>query len=211
MLVGCAGQDFRLQNFVKTDIDMVADAHQQEVESLLQQLMVKLYKRNPRNLQLGEKHTVAARTRQIFEVKGRLYPAELPVTGTDAIELALNREYKGDRVFALMVGLVDMIRQSYDYQTEFYMFSELDGQKLYLSARNLEITLWRLTSYLDEQGRPLILTNSLNGELHNLSYERLFGKLIALQDMMGSIVAGKNQRMIKTVAQNVATMAFFPL
>ncbi len=211
VLAGCAGQEFRLQNFAKTDIDMVADQHQRAVEELLKELTVKLYKRNPRYLKLMPGSTIEKRTSQIFNAPGQLQFSEVGVSGTDAIELALNGSYTGDRVFALMVGLTDMIRRSYGYQSEFFMFTELDEQQLYLSARNLEIALWRLYSHRDERGNPLILTNSRNGERHNLSYERLFGKLIALQDMLGTIVAGKNQRVIKTVAQNVATMAFFPL
>jgi len=137
--------------------------------------------------------------------------AACEITGAEAIELALDEQYRGDRVFALMVGLTDMLRQSYGYRPEFFMFSELDEQKLYLSARNLEIAIWRINTYLDAQKAPLVLTNSRNGEQHNLSYAQLFGKLIALQDMLAIIVAGHNQRVIRTVALNVASMAFFPL
>ncbi len=215
-LTGCGGQGFSLKNLAKTDIDMVADVHYQEMESLLKELAVKLYKRNPIYLHVvpgsgGADHTIDSRLEQLFGEQGRLGFSELPTSGVEAIELALDPEFNGDRVFALMAGLVSMVRQSYGYQSEFFIYSELDGQQLYYSARNLEITLWRITTYQDDQGVPLILTNSREGEAANLSYERLFGKLIATQDILAKIVAGKNQRMIKTVAQNVATMAFFPI
>lgn len=216
ILSGCGGQGFSLKDLVKTDIDMVADTHYQEAELLLKELTIKLYKRNPRYLHsesaaVGQEHTIDDRVQQLFGSTGILYFAELPELGVDTIEVALDHNFEGDRVFALMAGLTSMVRQSYGYQSEFFIYSDLDGQKLYHSARNLEIAFWRVTTYQDESGDPLILTNSINGEIQNLSYERLFGKLIALQDILAKIVAGKNQRMIKTVAQNVATMAFFPI
>lgn len=211
LLVACGSSPFQVKNLAKTDIDMVSDAHYREVESLLRKLTVKLYKRNPRELHKGSDPTIEQRVSQIFDVPGRLQFAELPVTGTQAIELSVDPAYKGDRVFALVVGLTDMIRESYDYQYDFYLFSELDHQKLYHSARNIEIALWRIARGVDADNNPLIVMNSWRGERRNLSYERLFGKLIALQDMIATITAQKNQRVIKTVAQNVATMAFIPL
>jgi hypothetical protein len=216
MLSGCGGQGFSLKSLAKTDIDMVADTHYQEAELLLKELTIKLYKRNPRYLYsestaVVEDQRIDERVQQLFGATGQLYFAELPKVGVDAIELALDPSFEGDRIFAFMAGLVSMVRQSYGYQSEFFIYSDLDGQRLYHSARNLEIAFWRVETYQDGAGVPLILTNSLSGEIQNLSYERLFGKLIALQDILAKIIAGKNQRMIKTVAQNVATMAFFPI
>lgn len=211
LMAGCGQTPFKVQNLAKTDIDMVSDAHYRETDNLLKKLTVKLYKRNPRELHKVSGQTIDSRVAQIFAYPGPLQFAEVPATGTAAIELSLEPNYRGDRVFAFMVGLTDMIRESYDYQNDFYLFSDLDQQKLYHSARNIEIALWRIARSDDGGGRPLILTNSWQGEKRNLSYERLFGKLIALQDMLATITAQKNQRVIKTVAQNVATMAFIPL
>ena len=214
MLGGCAIQEFRLESLAKTDIDVVADAHYLEVEHLLKQLTVKLYKRNPRFLELepdfGLDQTIESRIQKIFGKSGQLQFTELSVRGVDAIELALDEQYRGDRVFTLMVGMTDMLRKSYGYKSEFFMFSELDEQKLYLSARNLEVALWRINTHLDAQKVPLVLTDSRDGEQHNHSYAQLFGKLIALQDMLATIVSGQNQRVIRTVALNAASMAFFP-
>lgn len=215
ILSGCSVQGFALESLAKTDINEVADVHYLEVERILKKLTVKVYKRNPRFLYLGSdfkgERTIDGRVQQIFGEPGKLQFKELGVTGAEAIELALDEQYRGDRVFALMVGLTDMLRQSYGYNDEFFMFSQLDEQKLYLSARNLEIAIWRINTYLDAQKVPLVLTNSRNDEQHNLSYAKLFGKLIALQDVLAIIVAGHNQRVIRTVTLKVASMAFFPL
>lgn len=211
LMTGCSGSSFRVQDLAKTDIDMVADLHYQQVELLLKELTVKLYKRNPRELQKVPGKTIDLRVTQIFTHPGKPQFAELGGGGIDAMQLSVDPVFRGDRVFALMVGMTGMIRESYGLKTEFFMLSKLDHQKLYHSARNIEIAMWRIRTHLDEQGKALILTNSRRGEGYNLSYERLFGKLIAHQDMLALIIAQKNQRVIKTVALNVASMAFIPL
>lgn len=211
ILVGCAG-DFRVSNLAKGDIDFVADAHYRQTQALLRTLCVKLYRRNPAELAKGEATQVNQRLEQLFFSAGPVRLAELNFAqGTEALTLALDPGFNGDRVLAMMAGLVGMYRNAYDYRAEFFMFDQLNEQKLYQSARNTEILLWRLKASALANGRPLVLTNSWPGESRNLSFERLFGKLIALQDMMAEIVSQQNDRLINRVTQNVASMVFFPL
>ena len=211
LLSACAGSDFKFRDLAKTDTDMVVEAHYQESQRLLRELDLKLYKRNPRE---WRKSGVSPEKRvaELFAQSGPLQFVELAgVSGTGAIELALDPGFDGDRVFAFIAGLNHMIRQSYGFHSQFYIFTELNEQQLYYSARNVEIAAWRLSQGLGDDGRPLLLSNSISGKLQNLSYERLFGKLIATQDLLADVMAQKNQRFINKVAQNVATMAFFPL
>lgn len=210
-LPGCNG-GFRISNLAKGDIDFVADAHYHETQALLKALCIKLYRRNPVELAKGGGADVNHRLGQLFSSAGPVRLAELNFAqGTEALVLALDPEFEGDRVLALMAGLVGMYRHAYEYRTESFMFDQLNEQKLYQSARNVEIFLWRLKASGAANGRPLVLTNSLPGEPDNLSFERLFGKLIALQDMMAEIVSQQNDRLINKVTQNVASMVFFPL
>ena len=211
VLIACGDLRFRPQNLVKSDIDLVADLHYGETQSLLRELTLKLYKRNPEQLRRGPGYSVERRIEQLFSPAGYVPYKELSFArGTDALELALSPDYSGDRVMAVMAGLNGMIRHAYGYREEFFMFHQLDQQKLYESARNIEILVWRL-AHSGRGGRPLLLTNSLPGESANLSFERLFGKLIASQDMMAGVVALKNERLINRTAQNVAALVFFPL
>jgi hypothetical protein len=129
--------------------------------------------------------------------------------GTDALELAFDPKFSGDRVFAVMVGLTGMVRSSYGWQEEQFLFDSLDPQLLFDSARNLEILVWRLSNRRDTGGELLLLTNSRAGEEENLSFERLFGKMIAVQDMLAFIVAGKVDRGISRVTQGVLSSAVF--
>jgi hypothetical protein len=93
------------------------------------------------------------------------------VRGADAIVLALKPEYSGDRVFAFGVGLSSMVLLAYNGKTEFYLTDSLDAQKLYNSARNIEIAAWKLANSRDLHGNLLIVSNEATG-VPNLSFER---------------------------------------
>jgi hypothetical protein len=63
----------------------------------------------------------------------------------------------------------------------------------------------------DESGQLLILSDSLEEEVRNLSYQRLIGQMIATQDNIATIISQKNGRLIKTVVVKAATMVFLPI
>ncbi|MBU8850056.1 MAG: hypothetical protein KOO64_10980 [Desulfobacterales bacterium] len=181
------------------------------VVTLLKTLTVKLYKKNPSELQKVQGQTITSRLNQIFICPVDKRYEELKFKeSTDAILMGLEPEFEGDRVFALMVGLYTMIHKSYNSKCELFMLDYLNAQNLYNSARNIEICVWRLKTRKKDNGQLFILTNSLEGEVQNLSYERIFGKVISLQDTMASIVSNRSGRVIKEVVQ-IAGMAFLPI
>ncbi len=210
--VGCTNtKDFNVQSLAKTDIDMVADANVLAIKNLLQELTVKLYSRNPRELKKIPGQSLENRQQQLFQAAPTFSFEELEhKRSVDAMLLAFDPEFKGDRVFAMMVGLTTMLDDAYDNQREFFMTSKLDQQKLYNSARNIEVLIWRLNQRRNARGELYLLTNATSGAI-NLSFERLFGKLIARQDMMAALVAQKTNRTINRVVQGLATMAFVPI
>ena len=198
-----------LDALAKTDIDMIADTSLNELNHLMDDLLVKLYKRNPRELDKESGLSIGQRQNQIFDTPGRLVFKELNhLQGTAALDLAFNPTYQGDRVFALMTGLMGMVRSSYNWQSEQFMLDSLDEQKLFDSARNIEVLAWRLSNARDASGELLLLSNSQPGEKENLSYERIFGKMIAIQDMMAFTVVGKWDRGVNSVLQKAV---FLPL
>jgi hypothetical protein len=181
---------------------MMADTSLNELNRLMEDLLVKLYKRNPRELDKGSGMSVGQRQNQIFDTQGRLVFQELnKQQGTAALDLAFNPIYQGDRVFALMTGLMGMVRSAYNWQSEQFMLDSLDEQKLFDSARNIEVLAWRMSNEKDASGALLLLSNSQPGEEENLSYERIFGKMIAIQDMMAFTVVGKWERGASSVMQ----------
>ncbi len=193
----------------KTDIDIVTDIHIQRGQALLKRLATKLYRRNPKHCQ-GGTPGIESCVARLFSTE-QDYPALAGKRSTQSIQLAFDEEYAGDRVMALIIGLKTMISASYGDKKEFFIIDDLDPQKLYNSARNIEITVWRLSQHRHTNGELFLLSNESNGKLKNLSFERLFGQLISLQDTLAEIIAGKTQRTIKNVIQRLATAVFLPL
>ncbi len=221
LLIGCAAPEppkevkperMTARDFAKGDIATVLDIHLERTVYYLRELTIKLYRRNPSEWRRTDKPSAEHVVDQIFggprvpdfpELDGR--------RGVDAIRLAFDEDYTGDRVLAFMAGLTDMLRASYDNRTEFYLFQDLDPQSLYNSARNVETAAWLLANEHGSYGRPYLLSNSREGEPRNLSYERLFGKIIAQQDTLARISATRQQRQIRFVVHRVAGAVFFPI
>jgi len=205
-------KQFDVKSLGKGDIDSVLDIHAREAREYCRQLMEKLYKRNPREL---AKNPVNSADKILHRVFGKNHNWEFSeldnIKGIDAIRLSLSNDYTGDRVFLFIIGLSSMIMDSYEYKTDFYMFDDVDPQKLYNSARNIEIAVWKIGHDRDANGEFYIYSNSLPDEESNLSYERLFGKLIAVQDTMALIMEQKTNRVIKKVLQRMATAVFLPI
>lgn len=205
-------EHFELKQLGKSDIDFVVDSNIQEIHAYLYDLTSKLYARNPGELRKVPGRSLEGRLDQLFKAPGPLIFDELNrKQATDAILLGLDPAYTGDRVFAVMAGLTDMLRRSYNYQDEYFILTELDQQKLYNSARNIEVLVWRLNHRQGSNGEPWLLTNDVNQSSENLSFERLFGKMIALQDSMARITAQRNNRSITMIVQRAATWVFLPI
>lgn len=211
-LSGCRYRDdFKLTDMAKTDIDKISEIHLDLSTRLMKELTEKLYKKNPGELQKNENETIDTRIRKIFECPAvSLYEEVDSKKGPDAILLGFDPEYRGDRVFAVMYGLYTMVLKSYNDKCELFIPDYLDEQHLYNSARNIEILVWRLNTRLNPDGSPLLLTNSIDALSPNLSFERLFGKLISLQDTMAVIISGRTNRMIREVVL-IAGMTFLPV
>ncbi|GAA0694723.1 lipoprotein [Marinobacterium maritimum] len=212
LLGGCASngqpRPFQLKNLAKSEIDMVADLHVEAVNKLARELTIKLYKRNPRELAKVPGMTVERRLELLLGTPRLITHAELNnLYAEKAVPLAFDPSFGGDRVFALMVGITGMLHASYSYRNEFFMLNEMDQQKLYNSARNLEAVAWRLNTYRHPDGSPFLLAN----DPANLSFERLLGKLIAHQDMMARIVSDSTNRTINTVVHGIASTTLLPI
>lgn len=209
---GPASPDFRFASLAKTEVDQVADLHMIESLSHLRTLMEKLYRRNPREWKKGGNASLEAAVARVFERDfQQTFPELNDKRGIDALYLCFQEDFNGDRVLALVWGMTTMTLAAYNDKTDFYAWDDLDQQKLYFAARNYEIAAWKLATNRDKQGQLFLLSNEINNEVRNLSFEREFGKLIAEHDMLAKIVAGRTNRTIVRVVQNLATAIFLPL
>ncbi|MEZ9524902.1 hypothetical protein [Enterovibrio norvegicus] len=205
---------FDIKNLAKSDMDLITDIHIAEARTLTQSLMVKLYKRNPRELAKVPNQTVTSRLESVMTIERPVYgyPELGYVDGVDALHLAFSARFEGDRVFALMVGVTGMLSSSYNHQLEFFILDDIDQQKLYNSARNLETVAWLLNTRKSPEGEPLLLGNGLTIDgTPNYSFERTLGQMIIIQDMMAKMVSDSTNRAINQVVHGVASMTFFPI
>lgn len=209
---GPASSEFKLNSLAKTEVDQIADLHYQASMEHLRVLAEKLYKRNPKEWKKNGLPSLEAAVARIFAGDGlQNFPELDNKRGVDALYLTFREDFAGDRVLALCWGLRSMTLAAYNDKTDFYAWDELDPQKLYNAARNYEIAVWQLSNKRDSQGQLFLLSNEINEETRNLSFEREFGKLLAEHDMMAKIVAGRTNRTIVRVVQNLATAFFLPL
>lgn len=207
-----ASPGLRIGSLIKTDIDTVTEIHQRESFSHLHTLMEKLYRRNPREWKKSGQTSVEGAVYRAFDSgQDWRFPELNGKRGVECLSLAFQESYQGDRVLAFISGMATMIMASYNNKAEFHVFDEIDPQKLYNSARNVEIAVWKLSNTRDSHGVLFLLSNENDSANLNLSFEREFGKLIAQQDTIARIVAEKTNRSIVRAIQSVATAVFLPI
>lgn len=197
----------------KTDFDRMADMELNNNTQSLRTLMIKLYKRNPRELAKSTSDSAEKMAEWVFEGYHQHYWKFKAIDNkqdTAAIFLAFDNHYQGDRVLPFIVGLQTMLEKAHDNKSEFYMTDSIDPQRIYNVARNIEIAAWKLSNSYDEKGHLHLLSNEINETDHNLSFEREFGKMIGRTDFYAIAVAEKSQRLISRVAQSLATAVFLP-
>lgn len=210
--MGCSStHDFQVSHLAKTSVNQVSEIHIQQMTLLLKVMTQKLYRMNPLELGKTPGTTIESQIDRLFPCPPALSFDFLEhKQGVDAILLGFEPGFQGDRVFAMMYGLYTMLHASYDKKCDLFILDFLDAQRLYNSARNIEIFVWRLKARHQPNGELFLITNVCDGPIENLSFERLFGKLISLQDTMALIIASRTGRMIKEVVL-IAGMAFLPI
>ena len=197
----------------KSDFDRIADVEVRENTESLRILMLKLYKRNPHELQKSTSDTAEKMVAWVLDGESQhhnQFDTIKNLQGTEAIFLAFKGDYTGDRVLPLIVGIQTMLLKAHGGKTDFYFTDSIDPQSMYNVARNIEIAAWKLSNARDESGALYLLTNEINEKDRNLSFEREFGKMIGRIDLYAIALAEKSQRLISRVMQNLATAMFLP-
>jgi len=220
LLAGCATEmDSRgrtetrvdVKYLAKTEIDRVADANRHEVVDGLLLIADKLYKRNPREWKKGGQASREAAVDRLRHRETGSWPELEGRREGQAAALAFSETYAGDRVAALIYGLLTMVDAAFENKEEFYLFDQLDEIKLYNSARNMEVAIWKLSNDRQAGGELFLLSNELDPAKRNLSFEREFGRLTGLLDFMAKIVADRNGRTLSRVTQSVVGGVFLPV
>ena len=219
LISGCAtkvGRDGQRETVVdpkylfKSEIDRVVDTTRRETVDSLLILADKLYRRNPREWKkaglLNREEAVTRLTQR------RELPSELEGKREGiAAMLAFREDYAGDRVAALMFGLLTMVDAAFENREESFLLDSLNEQKLYNCARNLEVAMWKLATAKNAAGELFLLSNELDAANRNLSFEREFGRAIGILDLLAKVVADAHGRGLSRVTQAVATTVFLPV
>ncbi|HEY7986852.1 MAG TPA: hypothetical protein VIE17_08015 [Methylophilaceae bacterium] len=201
-----------LNQLGKADLDRMADVEMQANSDSLRLLMIKLYKRNPHELKKSTSSSVDEMVTWVFNgPHGWQFKEINRKQGTEAIQLAFDPKYKGDRVLPFIVGLQTMLVKAHGGKVDFYMTDSIEPQNVYNAARNVEIAAWKLSTARDASGNLYLLTNEINDTDRNLSFEREFGKIIGRLDLYAVTLEEKSQRFITRVTHSLATAIFFPL
>jgi hypothetical protein len=198
---------------VKNDFDRMADVELAENTQSLKNLMLKLYKRNPNQLAKSTTDNAEKMVDWVFEGEPQHQWRFKEIDNkqdTEAIFLAFDANFQGDRVLPFIVGIHSMLVKAHGNKRSFYLTDSIEPQHIYNVARNIEIAAWKLSNARDASGHLYLLSNELNDKDHNLSFEREFGKMIGRTDLYAIALAEKSQRFISRIVQSLATAVFLP-
>jgi len=202
---------FSPTDLAKTQVDRFAETHQREVFASLRRLTEKLYRRNPRELRKSGLPSVEAALARIYDTPHQWRLPELSGRrDIEALSLAFRADYTGDRVLALSVGLGSMVQTAFNDKVALFITDDLDPQRLFNAARNVEISAWKLNHDRDVDGNLFLLSNDM-GPPRNLSFEREMGRIIGHLDVLSQVMAERSQRVVVSAAQSMATAVFLPI
>ena len=196
----------------KLDFDRMADYEIRENFESLKTLMIKLYKRNPSELRKTSSDNAEQTANYFFSnpkhkwnIEGINFKQDF-----DAVYQAFDENFEGDRVLSLIAGLYTMIIKAHGGKTEFYIIDSIEPQNLYNLARNIEIVVWMLSSKKNSVGKLFLVTNEMNDDLSNLSFEREFVKMIGRTDYFAYTLSEKTERVITRFIQGAVGTVLIP-
>ncbi len=222
LLTGCANNTLKnkdstqydrssISQFGKSDFDRMADYEIRENIESLKILMVKFYKKNPKELRKTSSDNAEIVTDWVFNANHDWKFKSINFAqGTDALNQVFDESFEGDRVLSLITGLYTMIKKAHGDKIEFFIFDSLNAQLIYNSARNVEIILWKLSTTRNVTGQLFLVSNEMDKKNENLSFEREFGKIIGRIDYFAYTLSEKSERGITRAIQGIATGIFLP-
>ncbi len=223
LLAGCLG-DFlgerdmlpaEVKDLAKSDLDFALDAHLAETREGLARLMRLLYRLNPE--QLAKRPGAAAEERVALLLPKRAY-AEMQFgelggkRDNEALLLAFEPAFPGDRVFALMVGLASQMRVAYGDQDEFFAPDRLDAANLRNFAANLEIVRRILPERAGLDGAPLLRhRDGGGGEDGPADARAILDQAAGHQRVLARVIDGWQARAERRAVQTMGAVILLPV
>ena len=117
----------------------------EEHGSHLLAVMTTLYRLNPDELQKSASVSPEEMAQWVFEGPfGWKFDALREAQGSEALNLAFDPEFDGDRILAMITGIQTMIITAYGGKTEFLFPDPINPHHLNIAARNMDKALWKL-------------------------------------------------------------------
>lgn len=181
-----------------------AIANQQATQTMamhsetLRQLMLALYQANPKHLKKSTQVSAEEMVQWTFEGPfGWKFDGVRRLQGSEALMLAVDADFPGDRVLALIAGLHTMLAKTYGAKNEYDFSGEIIPQNMYNAARNIEIASAKFNQLapnqllLTENGKPVELTQQLR-------------TLISRVDADAQAFAAQKKQTIQSLPKDVA-------
>jgi len=223
-LAGCMGSAFpaggpaprtealSADQLAQTDFNRTVTIAMRDNLASLDDLLGKLYRRNPREWRKGQAASFDAAVKSVrHAIDSGQPPAGLRgLRDIQILAVALDPAYQGDRVAAFVYGLADTLITAHGGKTRFYVSDILDGRHIFNAARNVEAAAWLLASRRGADGQPLLLANEMSDGAVNLSFEREFGAIIGRLDLIANLLGENGRRVGINYAQGLLFL-FLPV
>lgn len=207
-----------VKGIAKTSVDYALDAHLNATTEGLEELMRELYRLNPEELEKMPTATIDERVAMVLPDRtyDELRFGELDShRGTEAMQLAFEPRFIGDRVFALMVGIVSQMRIAYNDKLEFFALNRLDPENLENFANNLEIIRVSLERRTGPDGQPILRHEGdvqlLESGLPKPTSEQILDRLVGHQRVLVSIASGWRSRAHQTAVKTMGAIIALPI
>ena len=196
-------QKLTFGQLLQSDPNRMANLELRDNLDALYLLMDKLYKRNPSEWKKGGAASRGEAEAQVRDAVDNHKPLPgLDRRDTEAMQLALDPHFRGDRVATLTYGIGDMLITAHGGKKTLYLIDGLDAQRVYNASRNIEIAMWLLAQRKDDKGQPLLLSNALSDHDQNLSFERTLGSMVGRTDLVAEFSAEKYRRAVIDFGQS---------
>ncbi|OUM02895.1 hypothetical protein [Variovorax sp. JS1663] len=207
---GCSSTDraepYGNNEWLQSGANRIANLALRDNLQSIRRVQLSLYRRNPREWRKWAASPEDA-TRRTWDAitQDNPLPSLRGATGIEAIRLAFETQpqpYEGDRVAALVVGWATLLKQANGGTWEQTMLDGVNAENSYRAARNVEISLWLISSRTGPDGQPLLLATEISDRGRNLVVDRELSKVVARLDLMAAQADEKYRRAALDFSQN---------
>ncbi|MGJ7487988.1 hypothetical protein ACSFA2_22185 [Variovorax sp. LT2P21] len=208
-LGGCAAlrstdraENYDSREWMQSSANRIANLALRDNLQSIRRVQLSLYRRNPREWRKSAASADDAIQRTWDAVtQATPLPALGGKSGIEAVRLAFEPGYAGDRIAALVYGWATMLKEANGNTWEQTMVDGVNAENSYRAARNIEISLWLIGSKTGSDGQPLLLATEISERGRNLVVDRELSKIVARLDLLAAQADEKYRRAALDFAQ----------